>query len=677
MSSIQPPPNSLTSRLQNEPFDQPNPSNTTNTSEITLEEISSTGSCIKIDIPEGPELEKPTMQIIKELVATHGFSMNDIRGMKVRGVPVEERGSPKSVPVKTAHNAPVMDSSGKPLMTTENVVETWKHDTTKDLYAKIPIRYEIDLVQGEKKLSLQFDQPRYTNVKVPVTGTPHEQARFEKKLMAITVGVREEIHDAVMSRNEAKITHLATNQTSRFEYAYGLSNYFNGKKISPLIQKDPGKNPDSRFDIVGVRLRASTAVGRIIEHLHDPISINSFEDDRGFGRSHIGYMSCNALHEIDKARNECKDICLDISRARQKALEENEEISREIQRKEIVKQEKLHAHFDTQRTKIGDVNAVVSLEARSSVENMADIHGFLTSHAPLKKNTQSQDLEIDLQKAEGPLASLTKEAHNIQEFLEKIDQEVSQVSEEVLQKYNLVSEKKLDKTLLSKVSSDYEVAQVDLNSSLQKKDDISEQIKNLTEEEAEQKLPELQEKLQTIEKEIELKQSTLENMAKLKSAAHDFTMVTEHRIQPYLDARNSALKQVNWLVETMCDTHARLATVEVLYENTKNQFSDHATKCVQYLQKARKEYSYETLGSHVHAFQKAILNTPSSFEKATSLELEEISNQTGNYQTPVPHPKRKVPESETNEVDLENIEIQGNDTETTQLLHTTNQTDLQ
>ncbi|MGR3952089.1 MAG: hypothetical protein QRY74_04225 [Chlamydia sp.] len=393
----------------------------------TLQEKVVEGPAIQESLTE-QELEKSTMLLIQELANKHGFSVQDIHNVSVKGVPIEEDGLAKEVEVQEAYHAPISDKKSS-IKTTENLVELWKNEKNGKLYAKIPMQYEIVLKKGNEQKTIQFKQPLYTNIEIREDFTPHEKARAEKRLMAIVVGAREEIRSTALCKDEKAIAALIDKKTLTIEFSYGKSDYLHGKKLSQILKKDPGASSDSLKTPDGVYPSSDSACAKIFGRLFDPIPIDlkskTYKNEEAIGRTHVGYMRCTYLDQIDTKREAYRKISKEI-------------ISQDVEKQEF-KRNELHTFLDAHRKELGDLQSIIQLEARSAVEKMSEIDEFFKTYFPFRQDVKSNAFQVDLEAKPGLIGMLNEDTRQIMAKTREIKKILDKIPTEIRSKWGAFS----------------------------------------------------------------------------------------------------------------------------------------------------------------------------------------------------------------------------------------------
>ncbi len=349
------------------------------------------------------DLEKPTMQLIQELVAQSGFKMSDIKHTKIHGV--KEK-----------------DENGNP--TQENKYESWHPDGKKDkLYAKLYMEYEIELEDDQKnKFSFKFQQPLYTKVRMSdASSTNTDQNVIENKLQAIIAGVRYVTETAIHSKDQKTIDKLSKQTVLRFEYAFSKPGVLNNKTLSLLQKNDPNLSKKNRIgDVIGVYIRKETAIGRIFARLREPI----LREDKAVDdllNTHIGGMSCKEVNDRKKARKEFEEACVKYYHS--KTEDDHKEAHKIFNNRRILLsdiEEEKPKTSEKEKSKLFEketpkpFDSLTRYEARAALDRLNDIQEFLNRELPQERHLDLDNLKLDNLPKNGVLKEISQQNERLQ-----------------------------------------------------------------------------------------------------------------------------------------------------------------------------------------------------------------------------------------------------------------------
>lgn len=244
------------------------------------------------------QIEMTNMAAIQAIVAQSGRTMDDVKS------------------VETGVEGPI-----------ESWQRTNKEGADHPYYAQIPLKFTIrfkDNLIPENPKTVTFKKPSFTNIKIPLTGTPKERENFDSKVSGVVRATGWEITTTLQTpentaRRDYAINTLAQKTWTAFEFK-PEENTISYKNLRHIQGGGPlsGENR-VKFERVYIvsNMSASRIFSRMFDNLFEtPILPKNYLEHR---QPYTGKYPCSLLNAVDAKREEIKARCTDLEAQRNAA----------------------------------------------------------------------------------------------------------------------------------------------------------------------------------------------------------------------------------------------------------------------------------------------------------------------------------------------------------------------
>jgi hypothetical protein len=246
------------------------------------------------DMNKVENTEIPTLALLEKLMAENpelkekGFELKHITSIGTKHVQGEEK------VVLDGRGKPVLDETGQVLKKTSMKVEGWT-DKNGVVRAKIPLEYSFSLKNASgEEVVLKFSQSQYTNIELPIRGTPQEIIDFQAKMKGIVTAVQMKFGSVTPANIASRVNALCQQKVISVSFKYedtGASFY--GHHV---IQKATGAGRMLTITGVSLGIFGSVSLGQMGE--------KNEKGEYSIGLKHLAPISCDLLNNAEKEREE-------------------------------------------------------------------------------------------------------------------------------------------------------------------------------------------------------------------------------------------------------------------------------------------------------------------------------------------------------------------------------------
>ncbi len=532
---------------------------------LTMTDIGSSSGSIKVPLTKEMEAKTP-MQNILDIAAQRGFTSNCIKNVHV--------------------TFDKFDYSSTDFPEGETV-DTWTKDGK--IYAKMPMNYRIEFDNGNQNLEIEFTQPHKSDIEVPIGGTPRQISQFNQKIEAIAFGIRADIQAPILSKDRERIDELAKEHIPKFKFKYGDKGYLQNKKIT-WNKREKLDAANEQREIVGVEIDEKMVMknvkyegnvfNKIFQIWYDPYKpLSDSQKELLFGRPGSKAPEYPSIKGMEDLRKECAKKSQE--RLRNASNQASGKGSALSEYNSILSKNTNPSHRI-------DSETLLQQEAKSAQEEILDIDDFFNEHVEFKKDKNVLKAEL---KEFTELAALQRQHDDImtrQKYLERektaFSNNLKIINDLHIPDENgqdlVLKDNPIDEKLYSTLSGIY--------SSL--KDNYDANVKLFF---LQPFSPSIRTAYQQLEQQLNAAKEAFEYASTSLALNYEKDKHVNDK-QAYTQKRNALLEKVAKMKESLENLEGRIATVDVLSNESSLKTRPETKKSVKNLEALRAEKKYDT-----------------------------------------------------------------------------------